>query len=209
MPDGKQGRALPGPARGEPPLDRPRLRDAFQGRSLWRSLRRSLDLALLPLSACSTVLSPAAFDGAQPEFRPETVFAGATTSSGVLEDASGAPTRRLHVAGTGEVLPDGTLRLAQAITFDDDSPTRRTWLLHRLDAHHYAGTLTDASGPVRAEAYGSLFHLRYPMRHPFAATMEQWLYLQPDGRTVVNEATVRVLGLVVAHLSERITRETP
>ena len=37
--------------------------------------------------------------------------------------------------------------------------------------------------------------------------MEQWLYLQPDGRSVMNEATVRVFWVVVAHLSERITRE--
>jgi hypothetical protein len=33
------------------------------------------------------------------------------------------------------------------------------------------------------------------------------MYLQPDGRTVMNEATVRVLGIVAAHLSERITHE--
>ncbi len=39
--------------------------------------------------------------------------------------------------------------------------------------------------------------------------MEQWLYLQPDRRTVLNEATVRVAGLVVARLSERISRDEP
>lgn len=32
-------------------------------------------------------------------------------------------------------------------------------------------------------------------------------YLQPDGCTVINEATVRVFGVVVTHLSERITHE--
>jgi hypothetical protein len=37
--------------------------------------------------------------------------------------------------------------------------------------------------------------------------MEQWMYLQPDGHTVLNEATVRVFGVVVSHLSERITHE--
>ncbi len=29
----------------------------------------------------------------------------------------------------------------------------------------------------------------------------------PDGRTVINEATVRVFGVVVGHLSKRITRD--
>ena len=36
--------------------------------------------------------------------------------------------------------------------------------------------------------------------------MEQWLYLQPDGCTVVNQAVVRVAGLAVRRLSERIGR---
>jgi hypothetical protein len=45
------------------------------------------------------------------------------------------------------------------------------------------------------------------MASPAGAWMEQWLYLQPDGRTVVNEATISLLGLVVARLSERITHE--
>ena len=80
-------------------------------------------------------------------------------------------------------------------------------MLQRVDAHRYTATLTDASGAVEAEAYGDLFHLRYPMKVPWGGQMEQWLYLQPDGRTVINEATVRVFGVVVAHLSERITRD--
>ena len=44
------------------------------------------------------------------------------------------------------------------------------------------------------------------MQTPFGGSMEQWLYLQPDGRTVMNQATIRVFGPVVAHLSERISR---
>lgn len=153
------------------------------------------------------VLPPAAFESGGPAMRPELFFAGSTTSSGVLEDASGAPTRRLHVRGTGAAQPDGSFRLDQSITFDTDPPTQRSWSLRPVDAHRYTGTLTDAAGPVEAEAFGDVFHLRYPMRSPAGGRMEQWLYLQPDGRTVVNEAIVRLLGVVVAHLSERITRE--
>nr|MDQ2734782.1 DUF3833 family protein [Pseudomonadota bacterium] len=80
-------------------------------------------------------------------------------------------------------------------------------VMKRVDDHRYTGTLTDASGAIDAEAWGDLLHIRYPMAKPFGGEMEQWLYLQPDGRTVMNEATVRVLGLVVARLSERITHE--
>ena len=37
-------------------------------------------------------------------------------------------------------------------------------------------------------------------------TMEQWIYLQPEGRTALNHATVRMFGVAVARLSETISR---
>ena len=159
------------------------------------------------LAGCAAALPPSAFEGGAPEMRPENFFAGATNSSGVLQNRSGAPMRRLHVKGAGQALPDGSFRLDQSVSIDQDAPEIRTWVMRRVDSHHYTATLTDASGPVEAQAYGDLFHLRYPMKVPLGGQMEQWMYLQPDGRTVMNEATVRVFGVVVAHLSERITHE--
>ncbi len=167
----------------------------------------ALVLAGVCLSGCTSVLAPAAFEGSAPELRPEIFFSGKTRSSGVMENRSGAPTGRFKVSGQGQALPDGTFRLEQAVSFDKRPPQKRTWLMQRIDAHRYVATLTDASGAVHAEAYGNLFHLRYPMKSPFGGQMEQWMYLQSDGRTVINEATVHVFGVVVARLSERITHE--
>ena len=164
-------------------------------------------LAAVGLCGCTSPLPPESFAEHTPEMRPEIFFAGATASRGVVENSSGAPIRRFQVKGVGRALPDGTFSLEQSITFDAHAPEQRTWILTRLDAHHYSATLTDASGPVAAEAYGDLFHLRYPMKTPPGGRMEQWLYLQPDGRTVMNSATVRVLGVVVARLTETITHE--
>ncbi len=173
-------------------------------------MKSFVGLALLAcLGGCASALSPSAFEGTSPEMRPETFFAGQTSSSGVVENRSGAPTRRFYVIGKGQSLADGSFRLDQSVAMGQDPPTTRTWVLRRIDAHHYAGTLTDASGDVTGEAYGNLFHLNYAMRSPAGGHMEQWLYLQPDGHTVLNEATVTVFGVVVAHLSERITHEGP
>jgi hypothetical protein len=141
--------------------------------------------------------------------QPEAFFAGTTTSTGVLENRDGAPTKRFHVEGHGQMLPDGSFRLDQSVTFGHGAPKMRSWIMRRVGTHHYTATLTDASGPVKGEAYGKLFHLRYPMKTPFGGEMEQWLYLQPDGHTLINEATVSLLGVVVAHLSERITHDSP
>ncbi len=61
--------------------------------------------------------------------RPEIFFAGVTGSSGVMENSSGAPTRRLHVEGFGVALPDGTFRLDQSVTLDHDAPKMRIWVM--------------------------------------------------------------------------------
>ena len=167
---------------------------------------RTLLALPIVLAGCMSPLDPAEFAQSSPEMRPERFFLGATNSTGVLETRSGAPSQRFHVEGVGTALADGSLQLDQTITFEHQPPTTRRWVLTGVGPHRYTATLTDASGPVVAEAYGNLFHLRYPMKQPLGGRMEQWIYLQPDGHTVVNEATVTLLGvLVVAHLSERIS----
>ncbi len=166
---------------------------------------RAAALAAVSLSGCAAGLPPASFEGAGPPMRPDVFFVGVTRSSGVLESAGGAPSQRFTVEGHGRLLANGDLQLEQSVTFDGQSPRTRTWVMSRLDAHHYMATLTDASGPVSLDAYGNLLHLSYGLKGVAFGRMEQWLYLQPDGRTVVNEAVVRVVGLPVRRLSERIT----
>jgi hypothetical protein len=163
-----------------------------------------LALAAL-LGGCGPDLPPSAFAGSGPALRPEAFFAGQTRSWGVLEGRGGTPLERFRVTGHGEAEPDGTFRLDQSVAFEGKPPQTRSWLLRRVDEHRYEGSLTDASGPVRAQAYGNLLHLTYAMRSPVFGRMEQWLYLQDDGRTVLNEATVRILGVTVARVSERIS----
>ena len=171
------------------------------------SIKVSAALLAALLGGCSPALPPASFADTTPAMRPEAFFAGATRSDGVLENRSGAPTARLRVEGSGGSLPNGRFRLDQVVHLGDAKPETRTWLIRRTDAHRYEGTLTDAAGPVRGEAYGNLFHVSYPMRSPIGGRMEEWMYLQPDGRTVVNETTIFVFGVVGARLVERITHQ--
>ena len=165
-----------------------------------------LACAAAVLAGCAPTLAPAGFAGRTPEMRPERFFAGATSSQGVLESASGAPLQRFTVTGRGETLPDGTLRLVQTLAFEGEPTRTRTWTIRSTGAHGYATTLTDAAAPFTSEAYGDLFHLRYRLKGVPAGSVEQWLYLQADGRTVVNELGARVAGVVVRRVSERISR---
>lgn len=161
----------------------------------------------LSLTGCAGILPPSAFVGQGPAMRPEQFFAGTTTSWGVLETRGGAPSRTLRVEGHGVMQPDGVFRLDQTVRMDDGKVQQREWLLHAVGGDRFEGSLTDASGPVRGEVSGNLFHLRYPLKAAPGGSMEQWLYLQDDGRTVMNVATARVLGVTVLRLTERITHQ--
>lgn len=160
------------------------------------------------LCGCLGRFQVAETPAATPAFRPEVFFDGATHGDGML-DVRGRAGRRFTVASTGHLERDGgrdgDFVLDQVIRFADGEVQRRTFRMHPLDAERYTGSLTGASGPVTARAGGNSFHLRYAMGR--ASSMEQWIYLQPDGRTAFNRATVRVLGAPVAHLSETIRRD--
>lgn len=156
--------------------------------------------------ASSCLPSPAARPDVTttPAFDPVAVFAGHTHGDGVLEQRFGKG-RHLSVEGNGYRSADGTFQLDQTITYDDSTKETRRWVLRRRDATSWTATLSDAKGEVAAETNGNLFHLRYQIRSP-KVYMEQWLYLQPDGRSVLNLAQVTVLGVPYARLSETITR---
>lgn len=157
-------------------------------------------------AGCAPAARLSAFASPAPILRPETFFAGRAHSWGVLATGSGAPSRHLRVESSGATLADGSFRLDQ--TVDIDGARRdRVWIIRRIDDHHYTATLTDASGLVRAEVDGNIFHLKYSMKGRLGVIMEQWLYLQADGRTVLNEAVVRAFGVAVVHISELITRD--
>ena len=81
-------------------------------------------------------------------------------------------------------------------------PETRQWRFRRLGPNRYAGTLSDAAGPVAGEVQGNMLHLRYPMKGGVSA--EQWIYLQPDGRTALNRMRLTKLGITVGRLDETI-----
>lgn len=139
-----------------------------------------------------------------PVLRPEVFFAGRTQGIGRLERVIGR-SQALRVEGHGRTEPDGSFRLDQAVRFDDGTVAQRTWRMRRTGPNAYAATLSDAAGPVSLEVAGNRVQIRYLLRHP-AVYMHQRLDLRPDGRSVLNRATVSVLGIPLARLTEEITQ---
>lgn len=172
-------------------------------------MRMLLPFAALALltSACVKPVKPESFAQNSPSFRPELFFGTTATGHGIIQSAGGKPARPIRVESRGTAQADGTFRLDQTI-YEGGKTRTRFWIMTRVGKNRYTATLSDADGPVSAEVYGNLFHLRYLLKKPFV-TMEQWLYLQPDGRTVLNEGTIRMPGRTIARLSEIITRNEP
>jgi len=163
----------------------------------------ALVAAALALAGCLPASARLGAPAAEPAFRPEAFFAGRTQGRGTLA-VRGKRTREVRVESRGVADSDSTFRLDQTITFVGDRTYERTWVMQHLGDGRYASTLTDARGGVTAEASGNTFHIRYRLRN--GATVDQWLRLRPGGQAADNVATVRVLGVPWARLTETITR---
>lgn len=104
-----------------------------------------------------------------------------------------------------------TLKIEQDISVSGSKPQHRSWQIRQLDAHRYEATANDILGPVRGEAYGNVFHWEFTVALSPGNPLEnvrfsQWMYLQPDGTTMVNHSTIRKFGIVVAQVTEEFSK---
>ena len=79
------------------------------------------------------------------------------------------------------------------------------WEFERVDEHHWIGTANDVEGQVDARQYGHAFHMRYPLdievgERTLSFTMDDWMYLQPDGR-LINRTAMRKFGLTLGEIT--------
>lgn len=170
-------------------------------------MRKALAFALIGMALAPVgCVAPAPSGGSSaptPTMAPEHFFVGGTEGEGTLAVVMRRP-HAVHVTGSGHIAPDGALVLAQSVDESGRPRRQRQWSIRQVSPGRYVGTLSDATSPVTGEVDGNLMRLRFRMAGGLAA--EQRLYLQPDGRTVLNRMTVRKLGIVVAVLSETIRK---
>ena len=159
-------------------------------------------VGLLALAACTAAPPPEAQQPG-PAFDPVAFFTGATHGEGTLDQILKDP-RTVTVDSIGKPEADGALTLTQRIEMEGDSPRTRVWRLKQVAPGRYAGTLTDASGPVETVAIGRAIRIRYPMKG--GLQVEQWLVELPGGRALDNRLTVTKWGMRVATLRERIEK---
>lgn len=131
-------------------------------------------------------------------------FTGQTRAWGMVQDYSGEVQRRFTVDITGTFEGD-TLTLDEAFVFSDGETDQRVWEFERVDEHRWIGTTNDVEGQVDARQYGHAFHMRYPLDidvggRTLSFTMDDWMYLQPDGR-LINRTAMRKFGLTLGEIT--------
>lgn len=133
---------------------------------------------------------------------PIAFFRGRTHGEGTLKILF-KPEQRISVDSEGRLAGDGTLLLKQTIREGSKPPRTREWRMRQTAPGRFAGTLTDAAGPVRVEQVGPRIRIRYTDKDGLA--FEQWL-TQSGPRQVDNAMRVKRFGITVARISEVIRK---
>ena len=166
--------------------------------------------SVIGLAGCATHPLELFKDG-KPSFKPEEYFAGHTHSWGIFESRSGEPTKLLYTRTTGK--RDGDiLHFEQELVFPTGRKSHRSWLILRLDDHHYSATGTGIVGTAHGVTSGNAFHLDFtldalpgnPLGH---VHMSQWMYLQTDGVTMVNRDTITKAGVIITEITEQFRKD--
>lgn len=163
----------------------------------------SLLPVLIALTGCVGASGRPGLASDAPTFDVARAFVGASAGEGRLKIVF-RKTRPVHVQSTGHQAKDGTIVVDQIITEPGRKATTRQWRLREVAPGRYAGSLSDAAGPVEGAVRGNCLELRFRMKGDLTA--HQWLFAMPDGRTVQNRMSIRKSGILVARLHETITR---
>lgn len=158
---------------------------------------------LVSMAGCVSAGDPRPPTAAAPRFDPIAFFAGSTHGTGTLHVVLSGR-KATDVEGIGVVDRNGAITLRQTVSIDGGPRRSRVWHLRPTGGDRYAGTLSDARGPVVATARGDTLEIRFAMKHGLAVV--QHLSLQAGGRVAINTMVVRKWGVVVARLDERIER---
>jgi hypothetical protein len=139
---------------------------------------------------------------AQAEFNPVAFFRGRTHGEGNLKIIFQSA-KMMSVDSEGTAEKDGSLLLKQVIHEPAKPPRIRYWRMRQTGAHSFAGTLTDASGPVRVEVTGDHVRIRYTATN----NLDFDQLLTPVSATEVrNVMKVKRFGFTVAHYNEVIRK---
>ncbi len=103
---------------------------------------------------------------------------------------------RARTLGQGRIGSDGALTLIQRVEDEGRAPFERRWHIRRLGPGRFAGSMTEAKGPVTVSEIKGRYRFRFKMKG--SLSVEQWVTPLAGGTSARTESTVRKLGMKVA-----------
>jgi hypothetical protein len=167
--------------------------------SLWfasRLLFAAVPLGLLGASASAVTSRP------DPETDPMRFFEGKTESVSTIKLIM-RKAYRSHTIGNGDI-DDGILKLVQRVHEEGKAPYDRRWRMRQVAPGRFAGSMSEAAGPVTVEQVGERYRFRFKMKGN--VSVEQWLTPLPGGNAARTRLNIRKLGLSVGK-SEGVIRK--
>ena len=155
--------------------------------------RRVHARSLFATAAICLVLAPGSATASLPQ--PLQFFSGRTEMISTVKVVARKPYRS-RTLGNGRILPDGSLVLIQQVFEEGKSPQQRNWRIRQIGPHRYAGTMSDATGPILVEELGGRYRFKFRMKGNLS--VEQWLTPAAGGNSAASNVTVRKFGLRVA-----------
>lgn len=170
-----------------------------------------LPLACCVLAASCASLKPTSFKYGKAKLDPVAFFGGNTSSYGVMESRTGKPSMGISTHTKGAV-KDGIVYIEQDLLPENGKPNHRSWQLKQIDANHVEATASDISGKATGELYGNYFTWTFRLKLQNRGLikhvrMSQYMYLMPDGETLMIRSVIRKFGLIVTEISEVFEKE--
>lgn len=150
-------------------------------------------LRTLPIAAI--LLTASAPPPAQQQTDPMRFFEGRTESRGTTKVIFRKPYRTSSI-GQGRIENDGSLTLVQRVEDEGKPPHERRWKVRQVAPGRYAGTMSEATGPVTIAKMGNRYRFLFRMKGNLS--VEEWLTPLPGNRSASALTKVRRLGLTVA-----------
>ena len=164
----------------------------FTGRLLFAAV----PLGLLGASASAVSSSP------DPQTDPMRFFEGKTESISTIKLIM-RKAYRSRTTGNGEI-DEGMLKLVQRVHEEGKAPYDRRWRMRQVAPGRFAGSMSEAAGPVTVEQVGQRYRFRFKMKGN--VSIEQWLTPLPGGTSARSRLSIRKLGLTVGK-SEGVIRK--
>jgi hypothetical protein len=151
--------------------------------------------AFLASAALLAALAPAAPAREGRRTEPLGFFEGRTEMVSTVKVVAKKPYRS-RTLGRGQILPDGSLALVQHVQEDGKPPLERRWRIRRVADGRFAGTMSDAAGPVTVQEVDGKYQFRFRIKG--GLDVDQWLTPQLGGRIAYSRTTVKKFGMRVA-----------